>query len=583
MKKKKIMKLQAMEVVFGKNTPKQMIPKVTLLAIFAILLFTVSPLSYPLFGYPFPLSHTRNNNIPVPPNSPPPSSFDDLNESTTSLPSTSIKMCDLSTGEWIPNPKAPYYTNTTCWAIHEHQNCLKYGRPDSEFMKWRWKPNGCELPIFNPFQFLEIVRGKSMAFVGDSIVRNQMQSMICLLSRAEWPVDASFTPDEYFKRWKYPSYNFTMATFWTPHLVKSKEADSAGPTNSGLFDLYLDEADGKWAAQMAGFDYIILNGGHWFMRPMIFYEKQKIVGCHFCGLNNLKDLTMFYGYRKAFRTAFRAIYNLKNFKGITFLKTFTPSHFENGLWNEGGNCVRTRPFKSSEIQLEGTNLEFYMIQMEEFNIAEKEAKKKGLKFRVLDTTQAMLMRPDGHPSRYGHWAHENVNHLNGHKQPSHFPSLPSSQPSQSSRPLHFSHPRLRLPLDSPSPPPPPPPPRRSPLAPPPPPRRRNPRAPRSHRSLALDPRVQPRLGARGGRRRRRIGVGGWIGCGGGVGGAAILQRAQESKTELCPGFIPLLRSSSSSKESKALTTCGVFYKRKQAQLISPEIETNKETFGTVPS
>ncbi|KAI6678915.1 hypothetical protein NL676_039711 [Syzygium grande] len=61
-------------------------------------------------------------------------------------------------GEWVPNPRAPYYTNKTCWAIHEHQNCMKYGRPDTEFMKWRWKPDGCELPIFNPAQFLELVK-----------------------------------------------------------------------------------------------------------------------------------------------------------------------------------------------------------------------------------------------------------------------------------------------------------------------------------------------------------------------------------------------------------------------------------------
>ncbi|GMH27174.1 hypothetical protein Nepgr_029017 [Nepenthes gracilis] len=91
--------------------------------------------------------------------------------------------CDIFAGEWVPNPEAPYYTNRSCWTIHDQQNCMKYGRPDDEFMKWRWKPNGCDLPIFNPFQFLEIVRGKSMAFVGDSIGRNQMQSLICLLSR----------------------------------------------------------------------------------------------------------------------------------------------------------------------------------------------------------------------------------------------------------------------------------------------------------------------------------------------------------------------------------------------------------------
>lgn len=99
-----------------------------------------------------------------------------------SLPPTTRK-CDIFSGEWVPNPEAPYYTNTSCWAIHEHQNCMKYGRPDSEFMKWRWKPDECELPLFNPRQFFEIVRGKSLAFVGDSVARNQMQSLICLLSR----------------------------------------------------------------------------------------------------------------------------------------------------------------------------------------------------------------------------------------------------------------------------------------------------------------------------------------------------------------------------------------------------------------
>jgi hypothetical protein len=94
-------------------------------------------------------------------------------------------MCDLFTGEWVPNEEAPYYTNTTCWAIHEHQNCMKYGRPDTGFMRWRWKPESCDLPIFDPQEFLEMVRGKAMGFVGDSISRNQVQSLLCLLSRVK--------------------------------------------------------------------------------------------------------------------------------------------------------------------------------------------------------------------------------------------------------------------------------------------------------------------------------------------------------------------------------------------------------------
>ena len=94
--------------------------------------------------------------------------------------------CDLFSGEWVPDPDGPYYTNETCYAIQEHQNCLKFGRPDRGYLKWRWKPDECELPLFDPQQFLQLVRGLSLAFVGDSVGRNHMQSLICLLSSVSW-------------------------------------------------------------------------------------------------------------------------------------------------------------------------------------------------------------------------------------------------------------------------------------------------------------------------------------------------------------------------------------------------------------
>ncbi|CAI8594178.1 unnamed protein product [Vicia faba] len=398
------MKFQEKDHLYGNNNnKKQMIPKLILTAIFVTILVLVTPLSYPFFGSSLLVMMNKSKQLPSSSSS---SSSPNIEQET--LPSTSLKTCDIFSGEWVPNPKAPYYTNKTCWAIHEHQNCMKYGRPDSDFMKWRWKPNECELPIFNPFQFLEIVRGKSMAFVGDSVGRNHMQSLICLLSRVEWPIDVSYTKDDYFMRWKYPSYNFTMAVYWTPFLVKTKQESSDGPTHTGLYNIYLDEFDEKWTSEIEDFDYVIINGGHWFQKPMVFYEKGKIVGCHYCLLENVTDLTMYYGYRKAFRTAFRALNSLENFKGVTFLRTFAPSHFENGIWNQGGNCVRTKPFKSNEARLEGTNMELYMIQLEEYKISQKWAKRNGLKIRLLDTTQSMLLRPDGHPSRYGHLPGENV-------------------------------------------------------------------------------------------------------------------------------------------------------------------------------
>ena len=92
------------------------------------------------------------------------------------------KKCDIFRGKWVQYPKGPYYTNVTCRHIFEHQNCMKFGRPDTEFLKWRWKPDECELPLFDAAQFLELVRGKSIAFIVDSLARNQMESFLCLLA-----------------------------------------------------------------------------------------------------------------------------------------------------------------------------------------------------------------------------------------------------------------------------------------------------------------------------------------------------------------------------------------------------------------
>ncbi|XP_027074057.1 protein trichome birefringence-like 19 [Coffea arabica] len=314
--------------------------------------------------------------------------------------------CDLFSGEWVPNPEAPYYTNS-CYGIQEHQNCMKYGRPDIEFLKWRWKPDGCELPIFDPRQFLQLVRGKSIAFVGDSVARNHLQSLMCLLSSVLYPREISNSTDEN-RHWEYQGYNFRMSIFWAPYLVRSVER-TGSKDRTRSFSLYLDEFDENWTTKIEEYDYFIISAGHWFFRPTMFYEKGNLVGCQYCPQENVTRLTAYFSYQRALRTAFRAINSLQNFKSVIFLRTFAPSHFENGTWDSGGNCPRTRPYKRNEAVLEGYNLELYKIELEELRIAQEEGRRKpGLRFRLFDATKAMLLRPDGHPSVYGHLAGQNL-------------------------------------------------------------------------------------------------------------------------------------------------------------------------------
>ncbi|GMN27079.1 hypothetical protein TIFTF001_046107, partial [Ficus carica] len=314
------------------------------------------------------------------------------------------KKCDIFRGEWVYDPnRLPFYTNFTCPEIFDQQNCMKFGRPDSDFLKWRWKPAGCELPPFDALRFLELVNGKSMAFVGDSVARNQMQSLLCLLATVEYPADVSQTTSARFKRWLYTTHNFTLASFWSPYLIKSTETTKPNGTTKSLTNLYLDEAHTNWTSQIEAFDFVIISAGRWFFGPKMFYEKGHVVGCHFCMRKDTKNLTMFYGYKRAFRTAFEALLGLESFKGEVILRTLSPAHFENGEWNKGGECKRTEPVSRAEMKVNWGDWEMYKSQIEVVRGVEREGKKRGLKIRVLDVTEAMAVRPDGHPNHFGHW------------------------------------------------------------------------------------------------------------------------------------------------------------------------------------
>ncbi|KAL5723469.1 hypothetical protein ACHQM5_006867 [Ranunculus cassubicifolius] len=396
------MRLHPTDLPRGKNQNVYNTSKIFLFGGIAFVCFTVAPLYSASFFMRSSIQSSWSTS----------SAFSSSNVTTAedSEREGVDKKCDLFKGEWVPNPDQPYYTNETCSGIFDHQNCMKFGRPDTDFIKWRWKPDDCELPVFDPTQFLELARGKSLAFVGDSVGRNHMQSLMCLLSRVESPVELSNSTydvskrwkDQQSKQWRYNNHNFTIANFWSPLLVKETEDTRAKDT---VFTMHLSEADEKWANHIEKYDYVIISAGHWFFRPSIFYEESQLVACHHCPAENVTSVDTSYGYRKAFRTALKAIYSLKNFKGVTFLRTFAPSHFENGSWYDGGNCVRRKPFMRNETHLDGSDLELYMAQLDEFKVAEEQALKRGLKFRLLDTTRAMLMRPDGHPSHYGHEPH----------------------------------------------------------------------------------------------------------------------------------------------------------------------------------
>lgn len=309
--------------------------------------------------------------------------------------------CDYTIGKWVHDKMGPLYNGTTCGTIKEGQNCITHGRPDLGYLYWRWKPRLCKLPRFDPNAFLDFLRNKHLAFVGDSMARNQLESLLCMLSTVSVPnLVYRDGEDNKFRRWHFDAHNVTVSVYWSPFLVKGVEKSKTGPDHNKL---YVDHVDERWAADLDQIDMIVLSLGHWFLHPAVYLEGDSVLGCHYCPGLNHTEIGFYDVLRKALKTTLKTITERRGSSGDfidVFLTTFSPSHFE-GEWDKAGACPKTTPYKEGEKLLEGMDAEMRHIEVEEVELAKENAKQfKGLRLEALDVTKLSLMRPDGHPGPY---------------------------------------------------------------------------------------------------------------------------------------------------------------------------------------
>ena len=80
-----------------------------------------------------------------------PASIDSSSSSTLSdtnrSSSSSSKKCDISVGRWVEDGENyPLYPPDSCPFVDEAFDCQRNGRPDAEYLKWRWEPQDCHIP-----------------------------------------------------------------------------------------------------------------------------------------------------------------------------------------------------------------------------------------------------------------------------------------------------------------------------------------------------------------------------------------------------------------------------------------------------
>lgn len=183
--------------------------------------------------------------------------------------------CNVFDGSWVVDDRYPLYNASECPFAEQGFNCLGNGRLDKDYLKWRWKPKNCDIPRFNVGSALEMLRGRRVVFVGDSMSRSQWESLICLLmtgvedKKSVYEVNGNkITKQIRFLGVRFSSFNFTVEFFRSVFLVQHNWAPRYGPkrVRSTLKLDKLDDISNKWIDS----DVLLFNSGQWWVPGKLF-------------------------------------------------------------------------------------------------------------------------------------------------------------------------------------------------------------------------------------------------------------------------------------------------------------------------
>ncbi|KAH0845265.1 hypothetical protein HID58_091875 [Brassica napus] len=315
-------------------------------------------------------------------------------------PSSSSSVCNYAKGKWVKDKKRPLYSGSECkqW-LSSMWACRVMGRPDFSFEGYRWQPQGCNMPQFDRFTFLTRMQNKTIAFIGDSLGRQQFQSLMCMATGGEdspevqnvgWEYGlvkpkGALRPDGW--AYRFPTTNTTILYYWSASLsdlVPMKNTDSPR-----LTAMHLDRPPAFMRKYLHRFDVLVLNTGH-------HWNRGKIEGNHWVMHVNgtkvegefLKDIS----HAKVFTIRSVAKWldaQLPLHPRLrAFFRTISPRHFRNGDWNTGGNCNNTVPLsRGSEINGDDGSVD-----------ATVESAVNGTRIKILDITALSELRDEAHIS-----------------------------------------------------------------------------------------------------------------------------------------------------------------------------------------
>ncbi|KAI9083635.1 hypothetical protein K1719_034577 [Acacia pycnantha] len=292
--------------------------------------------------------------------------------------------CDLFTGTWVSDPSYPLYRPEMCPFIEHEFACQRNGRPDQLYTHLRWQPlQHCSFLRLNGVDFLERMRGKSIMFVGDSLSRNQWQSLTCTLHSSIPSSNYTLTRIDDLSIFTFTEYGVKVMLDRNVYLVDVVREERGRV-------LKLDSIKG--AKIWLGIDLLIFNTWHWWNRrgPSQPWDYIQL------GNEVYRDMDRMKAFHIALSTwASWVDTHMNPSKVKLFFQGISPSHYNGTLWNEPSakSCVGQQTPVAGSTYPGGLPPAVAVLRS-------VLAKMKN-PVTLLDITTLSLLRKDGHPSMYG--------------------------------------------------------------------------------------------------------------------------------------------------------------------------------------
>ena len=242
------------------------------------------------------------------------------------------------------------------------------------------------------------MKGRTIALVGDSLGRQQFQSLLCMVTGGKDSPEVedagvdfglvrargAVRPDGW--AYRFPSTNTTILFYWSASLCELEPV-------KGRFAMHLDRPVKFLQQQIYRFDVLVLNTGHHWNRGKLTANRWDM----YVGGAPLRDQRLAEIWRAKNLTLHSVVRWVGEQlpghpKGLkAFVRSISPRHFVGGEWNSGGSCDNTMPLRHGDRVVDNG-----------VGVGDREAASAaaGTGVRVLEITAISELRDEAHMSNY---------------------------------------------------------------------------------------------------------------------------------------------------------------------------------------